>query len=78
MSKFNNEKVLSPNRVDSLIKTMLPVDTDLEFPTSLLSTRFSQSLLWQSMLLIGQNQIQRNGLLFQVSIFFLHSVVQLY
>jgi len=68
MSKFNNEKVLSPNRVDSLIKTMLPVDTDLEFPTSLLSTRFSQSLLWQSMLLIGQNQIQRNGLLFQAAL----------
>lgn len=66
MAVVDVEKTLSPNRVNTLITSMLPVDVHLQFQTYLLPTHFSRSSHWQSLLLIGQNQVQRNGLLFQV------------
>lgn len=68
MAEVDEVEILSPNVVNTLITSMLPVNVHLEFQTHLLPTRFSQSSHWQSLLLIGQNQVQRNGLLFQVAL----------
>ena len=66
MAEPDQNKIIIPNQVSSLIASMLPVNFHLEFQICLLPTQFSLSPHWQSLLLAGQNQIQRNGLLFQV------------
>ena len=55
-------------KCSSLIQAMLPIDGDLQLlEEDLMATKFSQSKHWKSLYIVGPNQIQRKGLLFQVS-----------
>jgi hypothetical protein len=55
---------------NSLLKAILPIDLILETQNNMMATYFSQSPYWNSMLIVGQTQVQRNGLLFQASVKF--------
>ena len=52
----------------SLLKAILPINVILETQNTVMATHFSKSPYWQSLLMIGQSQVQRNGLLFQASV----------
>lgn len=52
---------------NSLLNAILPIDVILETHNTMMATHFSKSPYWQSLLIIGQSQVQRNGLLFQAS-----------
>jgi hypothetical protein len=52
---------------NSLLNAILPIDVILETQNTMMATHFSKSPYWQSLLIIGQSQVQRNGLLFQAS-----------
>ena len=53
----------------SLLKAILPIDVILETRNTMMPTYFTNSSHWRSLLIIGQSQVQRNGLLFQASAF---------
>jgi hypothetical protein len=63
-------RVLDENEVKSisLLKAILPINVILETQNTMMATSFSKSPYWQSLLIIGQSQVQRNGLLFQASV----------
>lgn len=56
---------IKPN---SLLGAILPVSGVLEIQNDMMATYFVASNHWRSLLIIGQSQVQRNGLLFQASI----------
>ncbi|EFX79553.1 hypothetical protein DAPPUDRAFT_304438 [Daphnia pulex] len=55
-------------RSNSLLNAILPIDVILETQNTMMATHFSKSPYWQSLLIIGQSQVQRNGLLFQAAL----------
>ncbi len=52
---------------------MLPLHKDVTTENSLMPTEFSKSIMWRSLIIIGQSQVQKNGLLFQVTIYSFNS-----
>ncbi len=61
-------RVLKLNDIisNSLLGAMLPVNVNLEIKNNLMPTNFATSTHWRSLLVVGQSQVQRSGLLFQV------------
>ena len=53
----------------TLMKAMLPIGDECKVDSSLLPTKFfsTSTNYWRSLVIVGQNQVQRNGLLFQAS-----------
>lgn len=59
----NIEEIFS----SSLLRAILPICPIDGTKNLMMATEFTNSKNWQSLLIIGQSQVQRNGLLFQVS-----------
>lgn len=53
---------------NSLLGAILPMNVVLQIPNNMMATKFATSDHWRSLLIIGQSQVQRNGLLFQASV----------
>ena len=66
MADYQELRVLSKS--SSLLKQILPINVSLESQNTLMATHFTKSPYWQSLLIIGQSKVQRNGLLFQASV----------
>lgn len=53
---------------NSLLKSMLPIGEQVDVKPLLMATDFFNTSTWRSLVMVGQNQVQRNGLLFQASL----------
>lgn len=69
--KESHEMKRTEIKPNSLLGAILPVSGVcgvLEIQNDMMATYFVASNHWRSLLIIGQSQVQRNGLLFQASI----------
>lgn len=64
--KTNNVSSLDVTENNTLLKAIFPIDVSLKVKNTIMATSFAKSTHWQSLLLISQSQVQKNGLLFQV------------
>lgn len=53
---------------NSLLRAILPICVINDTKNTMMPTDFVKSSYWSSLLIVGQSQIQRNGLLFQVAL----------
>ncbi|KAK4010162.1 hypothetical protein OUZ56_019309 [Daphnia magna] len=66
--KESHEMKRTEIKPNSLLGAILPVSGVLEIQNDMMATYFVASNHWRSLLIIGQSQVQRNGLLFQAAL----------